>query len=229
VILAILGVTIWICLSQMVRLDLLQYTGVLLLVIVLSVALFAFFGFRALVQLQKVWESIEIEIGDQYIVRRQINVEETRIERGEVVAVQESEKGLLVSTMNNSRSLFIPVQLEEQGYEEVRATLSAWVPVQEASAPRMRRGVLVAVLYVLGYVFVLLSWSRWLTLFVSLAMVAGLAYLRWLRRDNKQAASQLKGLSAQTAVFLVVMTAIKFTPVFQEYRLFVRSLFFLYE
>ena len=225
----VLGISVWISTSQMVRLDLLQYIWSLLLVIIITLALFTFSSFRALAQFQKIWESIEIEIGDQYVARRQVNVGEIRLNREEIVTIQETKRGLIIYSVGKSRSLFIPVQLEGHGYEEVKSTLSAWTPLQEVSSQGKARRIFWVVLFLLGYTIVLLSWSRWLTLFVSLAMTAVLTYFYWLRRHSEQVVSQLKRGYIRVVVSLVIITAIKFTPVFQEYSQFVRSLFFLYE
>jgi hypothetical protein len=206
-----------------------EYVWVLFPVVVLTFAIFAFSVYRVLAQLRRIWESIEIEIGGEYVARRQARIDEKRLSREEVVAVQETERGLIIRARDRSRSMFVPAQLEEQGYEEVKATVLDWAPEEETSSQGKARKFVLVTSFVLGYLVVLLSWSRWLTLFVGIGMIVFLTYLYWLRRHDERAVSLFRKLYPGVVVTIALVTFIKFTPVFQEYSQFVRSLFFLYE
>ncbi len=71
-----------------------------------------------------VWDSFEIEVGDDYLVRRQLNLAETRLERDQIDHLKERGNMLIVYAANKSRQLPIPKSLD--GYSEVKDILLSW-------------------------------------------------------------------------------------------------------
>lgn len=91
---------------------------------------------------KKLWQLVEVEMGDCYIAVRHGGVplevrilpqSKTRVESVQITAIREKSYGLVISTQYDSEALVIPVQLDDADYREIAATLSAWCPVQPKS------------------------------------------------------------------------------------------------
>jgi hypothetical protein len=124
----------------------------------------------ALRQQQRTWESLRIELGEDEVAFRQEGAPEMRLRREEVTALHETGGGVLVRTEIKFRALIIPNDLDPADYEEIKATLSTWAPLQgETPAARVRSsGVSLALLVGLG--IIVLSGSLGLVVVASLAM-----------------------------------------------------------
>ena len=117
--------------------DLLILVGVS---IVFYPLLIAYVVRRGLRLYQAVWESIRIEIGDDHISRSQLELPGSakaptrtvtvRLNRNEIVVIEEAKSGLLVRTGNKARTLIVPAALDEADYQTIKQQLSMWAPVR---------------------------------------------------------------------------------------------------
>lgn len=104
------------------------YTAVVMGVAVVALAVIA--GVRLVQQVrdyQRGLESIQIDLGHKAVARRQSGVPDLRIARGDVIALRETEDGVLVMTKDRSRFLWLPAQLGD--YAEAKARLATWMPI----------------------------------------------------------------------------------------------------
>src|SRR5205085_2403476 len=98
--------------------------------------------------------------------------------------VDEISNGLCVRTANKNRSLAIPTTLE--GFDEVKATLSQWTPLQSMSTDATRRAVvknwilIIAALLGVAVLFVATDW--WVVIPVSIILVGYMTYSYMLLR-----------------------------------------------
>jgi len=142
------------------------YLMITLIVLPASVAL-AFLPAR---RQRTALDSLEIELGADYVLRREQNGPKVRIQRSAVTHLQEAGGALFVCTSDKYRTVVVPVALE--GYEELRTELLTWAPIQPMSR-RLGLGRLV------GFVAWVLLFAGFLTMFMArvawLFAVAGLA------------------------------------------------------
>jgi hypothetical protein len=108
---------------------------------------------RQFEQNKAIWKSIQIELGVDYIARRQLRIPEIRISRNEITRVEEVGSALFVRTANKYRSLAVPHSLEN--YEQVKATLSAWAPLIQTAGRRRAVDIVsgIATLVGMGIIF----------------------------------------------------------------------------
>jgi hypothetical protein len=77
---------------------------------------------------QETWDSYELVIGEDFVIRRIKNFPEIEIQRHEVTAIKESRAGLLVETKVKGRSIGISSALVD--YPDAKERLSGWMPIQ---------------------------------------------------------------------------------------------------
>jgi hypothetical protein len=122
-------------------------------------------------QQRKIWESVEILLGHNFIGRRQLGIAEIRIQGGEIERVQDSDIGLLIFTASKLRSLIVPAELTEQDSKEIRTTLSAWKPIEPKTEGRNWKniglGALLLVIY--GILAFPVTESPWVILIAFVA------------------------------------------------------------
>lgn len=165
-------------------------------------------------------------MGDDYITRRQIRIPEIRIHREEVTAIREIDTGLLIFTADKFRSLFIPVEVEGHGYEEVKAALSAWTPVQLKSSVTRAKNAALFILVLAGFGIILFSSSPWLVLVVGLVMAGCYTYSYWILRRSKGVDPRFKRKRdfIIVLVFLVFIISFKLCVFFGGLELFIDGL-----
>lgn len=163
-----------------------------------------------------------IEVGESYIVNRPSGFAFS-VQKADIESIKEDKKGLIV--IHNSGQMHVPVDLEGDGYEEVRSVLATWRPIESAGFWVRNKVLVLTVLYVLGYLVVLLSWSEWLALIVSLVMIVGIftLYRSGPRRGKKLSVFEWLYLIGQLLTLFVVII-VKFLPLHRYYEDFVRSL-----
>lgn len=228
VVVGVTGVILWVGLSQLARLDAMSCTCCLLTLVLPFSILFAVTAFRALKWYQVGWELQEFEMGKDYIAIRQMDTVIVRIQREEILRVQDTGKTLRVFVANEDYQS-IPVQPHDDEYYRFRNILSTWLPIERVSRREKVEKTVLTILLVVGFGIVLLSWSRWLTLIIALALAGYLTYDYWRRRRDKYVTPRFKELYPKAMLLLAVMTLLKFSPLFGVYSRFVRSLFFLPE
>jgi hypothetical protein len=80
-------------------------------------------------QQKKIWDTVEILLGNDFVGRRQLGILEVRIPGTEITKIQDSEIGLLIYTASRERSLIVPAELAPKDFQEIRRALSRWTPV----------------------------------------------------------------------------------------------------
>jgi hypothetical protein len=139
--------------------------------IAIFIAFLWFFAYRSIKQQQAIWESIKIEVGDDYIARQQIRIPQIRINRGEVTAVWEVGNGLCILTADKFRSLSIPKELDSPDYEEIKSALSTWANIQPKSRGAQIKNTALTIMLLIGIGIIFLSTSAWLVLAAGLAVI----------------------------------------------------------
>ena len=82
------------------------------------------------------WDSYELVIGEDFLIRRIADFPDLEIQRHEVTVIKESPKGLRVQTKLRDRSIGIASALV--GYEDAKERLSSWgVPWQNSGRGRV--------------------------------------------------------------------------------------------
>lgn len=102
------------------------------------VGIFLVFGVRASMKAnRRTWDSVEVEIGEDYVARRQSNApEEIRLQRDEITTLEDAGSVLNIRTANKYRGLNVPKLLD--GYDEVKATLLSWSKPLRSTRGRTR-------------------------------------------------------------------------------------------
>lgn len=178
-------------------------TTVIVSVIVFA-AVLAIAVSRSLRQVNEVWDSIKVEVGDDYVARSQVRIPQVRIPRDEITAIEEIEGGLCIRTADKWRTLAIPADLDDRDYQEIRSKLSAWRPIRPKSAKARVQNVLLLVVLLVGFGILLISTSLWLVLGVGLVMVGYYGYWYWTMR-------RVEGIDPQQRRSLLVVFLI---PIF---------------
>lgn len=107
------------------------------ILIFIGVGLFLTFLIRANMKFRKAsWDSLEIEIADDYIARRQLNNPEIRLGRDEISSLEDKGNVLCVYSTDKRRVLGIPKLLN--GYDEVKQTVLSWGKPLTSSQTRTR-------------------------------------------------------------------------------------------
>ncbi len=189
----------------------------LILIVVLRI------GFsRSAKQAQETWESINVEMGDDYIARRQIRIPELRIRRAEITSIQETGDGLRITTADKFHSLIVPIALDEPDYQAIKTTLSAWMPIQPVNPAVSRARNLAAGLLILaGYGIILVSMSPWLILIVALAMLGYYGYVFWFLKHHQGVDPRFRRSFVSGIVFLIFITSFKLWVLLGGMSLFV--------
>jgi hypothetical protein len=78
---------------------------------------------------QEFWNSYEIIIGNDFLIRKIKDFPDLEIQQSEITAIKEHADGLRVETATKGRVIGISAALA--GYQDARERLSCWMPVQE--------------------------------------------------------------------------------------------------
>ena len=180
--------------------------------------------YRGLQQVREVWESIRVEVGDDYIARSQARIPQIRIRRDEITQVEEIEGGLCVRTADKLRTLAIPSDLDTSDYEEIRSRLATWQAIRPRSAKAQVQGATLLIVLLIGLGIVFISSSLWLVLAVGLAMSGYYGYM-FLRLRHVEGIDPIQRRNLLVAfVFPVFITALKVCVLSGGYDSFLRAL-----
>jgi hypothetical protein len=76
---------------------------------------------------QESWDSFELVVGEDFVLRRKKDFPDLEIQRHEVTRIRESANGLSVETKLRDRAIGIPRALTD--YEAARERLCRWMPL----------------------------------------------------------------------------------------------------
>lgn len=189
---------------------------------IITVAIsFLYAGRLVRTQIQTNLQSLWIEVGDDYIRKGRGPNMTMNLRRDEVTRIQEWHKGLLISSGINSTSIFVPVEVGNEAYVELRSTLASWGEIEATAAQTSKaRRIVIAAMMIIAFLITFLSWSPWLTLLACL-IITGL-YLRawWIQ---KRIGGRLRISPLRVLLFPIAMTVMKFTQLQKEYEHLVKS------
>jgi hypothetical protein len=156
---------------------------------------------------QEAWNSYELLIGEDFLIRRMKDFPELEIQRHEVTAIKESATGLSVETHLKDRTIGIAFALVD--YEDAKVRLSRWMlPVQVSQQGWMTPTRLMWVLPMLTGIFFacfIMTTSSWAIVATGVPLLIGLSWSMWRIRKSLQVSAQMKRLSLMTALPLMAI------------------------
>jgi hypothetical protein len=148
------------------------------------------------------WNSFELVLGEDFVIRRIKDFPELEIQRNEVTAIRESAVGLHIETNLKNRTIGIAKALID--YDDAKERLSRWTPVQQ-----LHQGRLAASRWIMGLpvIFVALfgafffATRSWVILATGVPLLAGLS---WSIRSIRQ--------SVQVSTYMRLLSLVAFLP-----------------
>jgi hypothetical protein len=153
--------------------------------VVICVGIMVFALSSVLRQSKEIWESIRIEMTDEYIARTQARIPQVRINRQEITSIEEIDGGICIRTADKSRTLAILNDLDENHYQEIKNKLSTWSTIQPQSPKTKAQNAFLLVVLLLGFGILFLSSSLWLVLVAGVSLISYYAYNYWSLRQVK--------------------------------------------
>lgn len=158
---------------------------------------------------QESWDSFELVVGDDSVIRRIKDFPELEIQRHEVTRIRETAAGLCLETKLKDRTIGIARALVD--YEDARGRLSRWMPPvnepqQGWTAPIRWMWVYPVITLILFAVFYMTT-SNWLIVATGVPLLIGLSVAIWLIRRSVQVSAQMKRLSLLTLLPLLAIIA----------------------
>jgi hypothetical protein len=155
-------------------------------------------------------ETVRIEVGHQAIVRHQEGVPDLRIARGDVVALRESEAGVLVMTKDSARFLWLPAHLGS--YADARERLAAWMPIMPLPPRPVARWLPVAAAIGTGLCLLaaLLATQWWQVLLAGIISIGVYLYFyRQIRMARAGGDRKFRRTYDGVLMFLVIVVIMK--------------------
>lgn len=78
-------------------------------------------------QAEERWRTIRVELGDDYVARP-FGSATLRVDRNEVISIDEIKGELYVRTGDNFPTLIIPKELDASDYQQIKRALFSWIP-----------------------------------------------------------------------------------------------------
>jgi len=175
--------------------------GLLLTALMLYVAIWA--PRRMKRRLNSCWESYDLEIGQDYLLRRQADLPDFRLQFEEVQVIEHVPgRYLRVIGTPKSRVLGIPQGIEE--FEEVLKTLSSVHPIRVRSIQQWQKYRAFMAAGLILYVTMLWSTSAVVVIPLSLAVAAMIVWVFFWYRRNPNISRGAKRLSWLYLPFLLM-------------------------
>ena len=171
--------------------------------------LFVWNAYRNLRQNEAIWESIRVELGDDYIARSQLRIPQLRINRSEVTSVERMADGLCVRTADKMRTLAIPSGLADDGDQVIESRLAQWAPIRPVPTGNRVRFFALAGALMLGMGVAFLSPWLWLGLLAMIPVVGFTWYLVWVFYRTRGVDPKYRRSFLLTAVFLTFFAALR--------------------
>ncbi|MFZ3070105.1 MAG: hypothetical protein WA110_03165 [Anaerolineaceae bacterium] len=93
----------------------------------LMLALFAYSGYQAYRQRKALWDEYRLELFDDYLLQNQPKYPELRLNKADLIGLEEKRYGTLISAKQGKNILVITKDMPDADYEEVKRILNAWV------------------------------------------------------------------------------------------------------
>jgi hypothetical protein len=155
------------------------------------------------------WDSFELVVGEDFVIRRIKDFPELEIQRREVIRIRETTTDLYVETQAKDRTIGIARTLTD--YKDARDRLSRWMPlVQEPprkwTAPT--RWIWMAPLItVILFAFCFMSTNNLVVVAAGLPLAIWLSVSMWILRRSVQVSAHMKRLSLLTVLPLLAIIA----------------------
>lgn len=158
---------------------------------------------------QESWNSFELVVGEDFVIRKIKDFPELEIQRHEVTAIKETPTGLYVKTKLSDRTIGIARALVD--YDDAKERLSSWMPLMHEH-PRgwtaATRWVWVfPLITILLFALCFLSTNSWVVVGTGVPLLIGLSVSIWLTRRSVQTSAHMKRISLLTALPLVAIIA----------------------
>jgi hypothetical protein len=157
---------------------------------------------------QESWNSFELVVGEDFVIRKIKDFPELEIKRHEVTAIRESAVGLHVETNLKDRTIGIASALVD--YDDAKERLSRWMPVQQ-----LTQGWTTSIYWMWGLpvIFIVLfggfymTTRSWVIVATGVPLLAGLLWSVWYIRKSAQVSAHMKRLSLFTLLPLLAIAA----------------------
>ena len=175
--------------------------GLMLIPLVLYVAIWA--PRRMKRRLIRCWETYDLEIGQDYLLRREADLPDLRVKFEEVQGIEHVPgRYLRVIGTPKNRVVGIPEGIEE--FDEVLRTLSSVHAIRRRSIQQWQKYRAFMAAGLILYVTMLWSTSPFVVIALSLAMAATILWLFYWYRRNPNLSRTAKHLSWPYLPFLLV-------------------------
>ena len=157
-------------------------------------AMLAFSFRRAINRQRENWDSFELLLGPDFVVRRMNGLAEMELHRDELTAIRMYKRSLLLQAASAERSIAVPEGLAD--FAEIRDRLSQWMPISENTPQRWTQsryflpGILVVELLLFGLFFV--STKSWLEVLAGVPLLAGLLWCLVRIQKSGQLSQKIK-------------------------------------
>ncbi len=165
-----------------------QFWSFLSLSALLSIAIIALGTYRSISHQSKIWQTLRVVMGRNYVAVKLEGGGEMRVRRDQVCAIQETATGLTLSTLEKPTALLIPVELEPAAYSEIRTALGTWCAIEPG--PRRRRitvsrNMFLSAVWLAGMIILLAPavWLIWAAILFMVGLCGFWGY--WLLHHSK--------------------------------------------
>jgi hypothetical protein len=158
---------------------------------------------------QESWDSFELVVGEDVVLRRKKDFPDLEIQRHEVTRIRESTHGLSMATKLRDRAIGIPRALTD--YEDARERLGRWMPLVQVqplgwTAP-IRWIWVIPVIAVILFALFLMSTNSWVVIAAGVLLLIWLSVAIWHIRRSVQTSAHMKRLSLLTVLPLLAVIA----------------------
>jgi hypothetical protein len=177
--------------------------------LIIGVGLVGFTLYRSVDTQVDLWKSIIVELGDDYIQRSQVRIPAIRIQRSEIVTIEEMAQGLCIRTSNTLRSVIIPIELADPEYSEIKNTLSSWASIQPQSAAKKMMDSTLGFVFLVCFGIIFFATAVWLVLLAALVILVYYTYFFWLLLRSEGVDPQFRRSFASTLGFVFMIVVMK--------------------
>jgi hypothetical protein len=156
---------------------------------------------------REAWFSYELTIGNDFLTTKIKDFPELEIQQHEITAIKENADGLRVETGTKGRTIWIGTDLVE--YQDARARLSRWMPVQESGGWRTsgRWAYISSVLSTSLLVCFYVVSKSWAIIAIGVPLLVGLSWCLWYMQKRLHVSAYVKRLSLLSILPLLAILA----------------------
>lgn len=153
--------------------------------------------------LVKCWETYDLEIGPDYLLRRQADLPDLRLQFDEIQAVEQVQgRYLRVIGKSKHRAIAIPEDIDH--FDEVLSTLSSLRPIRRRTLEQWQKYRLFMAAGLLLFMFMLWATSPFVVIPLSLLMGSAIVWVFFAIRHNPNCSVTAKRIAWAYWLFLMV-------------------------